>query len=158
LPHDIVILCPDCHIQCETSTHNRQKQLEKSVRKIPGTDRPNIPNRSLHRVKSAALALSNRRDQIPPEKIKEHEATILKHFGLDDTTGITTEVLEQARTMETSTPNPNYIPGPELVVNCLANDEKSIERFILDWREHFLQTMQPRYLPTGWSIDSPVRI
>lgn len=156
MPHDIVILCPDCHVHSEKSTQDRQKKLERSLRTMPGTDHPHIPDRDLHRVKSAALALCNRREQIPAEKVQEHEATIKKHFGLDESSWLSKELLLQATSMETSIPNPDYIPGPELVVCTFANDEESIKRFIYDWREHFLQTMQPRFLPTGWSIDSPV--
>ncbi len=158
MPHDIVILCPDCHVHSEKSTQERQKKIELSLRTMPGTDHPHIPDRELHRVKSAALALCNRREQIPPEKVKEHEATVKMYFGLDQSSWLSHELLIEATTMETSIPNPTYIPGPELVVSSLAYDEESIESFILDWREHFLHTMQPRFLPTGWSIDSPVHI
>jgi hypothetical protein len=31
-----------------------------------------------------------------------------------------------------------------------------VEQFIKDWRRHFIDTVQPRFLPQGWSIDSPV--
>ena len=38
------------------------------------------------------------------------------------------------------------------VVNKLDTDEKLIE-FIKLWRKHFIDTMKPKYMPTGWSID-----
>ena len=31
-----------------------------------------------------------------------------------------------------------------------------IEEFIKEWRHQFVDTLQPRFLPEGWSIDAPV--
>lgn len=155
-PHDIVILCPDCHLQSEHATQKRLKELETSLRRDPGTADPHIPDRYLRNVRSAASALSKRRDGIPTEKVDEYEILVKEHFGLDSSSWLSQELLLEATTMETSYPNPDYIPGPLVVVSTLAYDEKSIEEFIIDWRNHFVQTMQPRFLPVGWGIDSPV--
>lgn len=156
MPHDIVILCPDCHLHSDQATQRRQKEMEESLRRYPGSDRPNIPDHALKSVRSAASALCQRRDQIPLDKVKAYENLIKQHFGLDESAWLSKELLEEATTMETSLPNPTYIPGPYLVVSSLAYDEASIRNFILGWREHFIQTMQPRFLPTGWSVESPV--
>lgn len=43
------------------------------------------------------------------------------------------------------------------VVKKLNTHEK-IEEFIKMWRAHFLQTMKPKYMPTGWSVNSRVKI
>lgn len=157
MPHDIVILCPDCHLHSEQATQERQKELEKSLRRHPSSSRPSIPNRSLRSVRSAACALCQRRGQIPSDQVESYENLIKAHFGLDESSWLSRNLLEQATKMETSTPNPSYIPGPYLVVSSLANDEATIRNFIMDWRQHFIETMQPRFLPEGWSIDSPVR-
>jgi len=156
MPHDIVVLCPDCHLHCEQLTQNRQKELENSLRRHSGSERQAIPDHELRSVRSAASALCQRRDQIPPEKTKSYENLIKAHFGLDESAWLSKELLQEATTMETSIRNPEYIPGPHLVVSNLAYDEASIRNFILDWREHFVKNMQPRFLPVGWSVESPV--
>jgi len=38
------------------------------------------------------------------------------------------------------------------VVSKLKSDE-DIENFIKMWRKHFIDVMNPQYMPTGWSID-----
>jgi len=38
------------------------------------------------------------------------------------------------------------------VVQKLDTDEKLIE-FIKLWRQHFIDTMNPKYMPEGWSVD-----
>ena len=32
---------------------------------------------------------------------------------------------------------------------------KDLQAFIRRWREHFLRTMQPRFLPEHWNVDRP---
>jgi hypothetical protein len=155
-PHDIVLMCPDCHVHSEQATQRRQKELEASLRSDPGTANPNIPDRNLRNIKNVASALSTRRDQIPQEKVEEYEILIKRHFGLDSSAWLSKELLLEATTMETSFPNPSHIAGPLVVISTVANDEKSIKNFIIEWRNHFVETMQPRFLPVGWSVDSPV--
>jgi hypothetical protein len=37
-----------------------------------------------------------------------------------------------------------------------AAGEAALE-FVRGWRQHFLDTMQPKFLPAFWSVDSRVR-
>jgi len=35
--------------------------------------------------------------------------------------------------------------------------EEKIEAFVKAWRRHFIDTMQPKYMPIGWSIDFRIK-
>jgi hypothetical protein len=155
MPHDIVILCPDCHLSVEQVTQRRIKRLEASLRKDPATANPVIPSRELHTIRSYSLALQKHSAKLPPVKRAECEGLIRSHFKLADDEALTAELIHQATELETHTPNPKYIPGPDLVAATLRTDEL-IETFVRDWRKDFLDVLQPRFLPTGWSVDSPV--
>ena len=48
-----------------------------------------------------------------------------------------------------------YDHGYHVVQKLIAED--GIEDFVKLWRKHFVDTMQPKYMPTGWSIDFRVR-
>ena len=326
MPHDIVILCPDCHLVCEQSTQSKQKYIENKLRQqlksskqqqqqqqqrrrirqkqqqrnegctkvgddngdvvleIFDTSKPTIPNRDLYHVRSCAVALLRFKEQLPMKKIVEYETTIREYYrssphnntkinsncntasppasaevaagtalvtpidavstitsidseaeqqdeksppssppeeaenqnGNNDESNrpeqaqeeeeeeeeaapqleLTKEILQATTEIETTIPNPYYIPGPQLVVDSLLtigddqntattttsnsnssnNDDSSdnnsnksnktntcrnfdnvkIEQFIKDWRMHFVETMAPRYLPHGWSVDNRV--
>ena len=158
MPHDVVILCPDCHLQSEQQTQMRQRELDSNIRKDLSTIFPRINDHALHKVRSAALALCKRGGQLPPHKVQEYEQLIKEHFDLDQTKGLPKEVLEKATTMETSVENRSFIPSPDLIVSTLASNPASIERFVFEWREFFVNTMKPRFLPVGWNISSPVHI
>jgi len=42
------------------------------------------------------------------------------------------------------------------VVQKLDTEEK-IEDFVKLWRNHFIDTMQPKFMPTGWSVDFRIK-
>jgi hypothetical protein len=155
MPHDIVIMCPECHLVCEQATQKLQKQMEAPLRKDPETAFSAIPNSELYHVRSCALALHRNANRLPPAKLQEYKALVRAHYNLGEDEDLTAELIQSASKIESHEPNPKYIPGPELVAETLTSDE-AIADFIRDWRDHFLATMQPRYLPKGWSVDSPV--
>jgi hypothetical protein len=38
------------------------------------------------------------------------------------------------------------------------NDYEKIKDFVIRWRNHFIDTMNPQYMPEGWSVDFRVKI
>lgn len=51
---------------------------------------------------------------------------------------------------------PKYDHG-KLLVEKLDNHEKIVE-FVKRWRNHFVETMQPKYMPEGWSVNFRVKV
>ena len=43
------------------------------------------------------------------------------------------------------------------VVENLDTHEK-LREFVLRWRKHFIETMNPPYMPEGWSVDFRVKV
>jgi len=48
-----------------------------------------------------------------------------------------------------------YDHGYHVVQKLIVNN--GIEEFVKLWRKHFIDTMKPKYMPTGWSIDFKVK-
>lgn len=48
-----------------------------------------------------------------------------------------------------------YDHGYHVVQNL--NTEEKIEEFVKLWRNHFIQTTNPKYMPHGWSIDFRIK-
>ena len=38
------------------------------------------------------------------------------------------------------------------------DSHEKIEEFVKMWRAHFVQTMKPKYMPEGWSINFRVKV
>jgi hypothetical protein len=195
LPHDIVLLCLDCHIYANQVEMEQERDVyEPAFRKDPQAARPVINHQRRHTIKNCAQALWKHRHKMPPTKIIEYEAVVQAYLtetsndkgverddddvddDVDDdnknnnnnnnnkvvaltaTTTTTTPpaVLQHlAENLMVNRPNPNYVPITTLVVESLQTDQ-DISNFIRSWRTLFVEILQPRYLPGGWSVESPV--
>ena len=155
LSHDVVILCPDCHLHCEYETHLRMKSSEDL--RPEECQSANYVDKQLHRVRSAALALLRWKHKLPSQKIDEYNQLIRAFLNLSsDKKELSARQLQEAVDVKHRIPNPNYIPGPEFVIGSLKNNDVLIEKFIKEWRQHFVDTVQPKFLSKGWSVDAPV--
>ena len=158
LSHDVVILCPTCQVFCDQQRQLRMKEIEGRLR-IPGEEfraQPELRDSRLYHLRSCALALMKSRKKLPEEKIKNYEMLVKEYLNIPADTSLTNEQIQTVANVDYKTENPDYISGPELVINSLGDDEQKIIDFIKGWRRHFLDTMRPKHLPKGWGVDSNV--
>jgi hypothetical protein len=169
LPHDVVLLCPGCQVPAQRASQKRQARLEAPFSSSKSAQRYRIDPR-VRRLRKLASALLTRPD-LPPRVREQYSSEVRSMFLPLDAPGegeLTPERLRAAVDLDEKVPNPDYAsPSEELVRSLLAvrSDEGSgsegcfpgIERFVRDWRLHFVTSMQPRYMPRGWSVDHPVR-
>lgn len=170
MPHDIVILCPDCHVEAERHVHLRRGTLEAAARRsarLPKeSSRPTFIDRDIRAVKRAASTLLHFRAKLPEKRILDLESTVRNSDwcieyqtnnavskGECDCELLDERLLQQAQALDDEVPNPKFVPGPQLVVDSITDD---MEGFVKSWRRHFLELMGPRYLPNSWSVDAPV--
>jgi len=170
MSHDIVILCPTCHVDCEGYSKRRMKDMESELRLKLGPEynvSPVIEDSHLANIRSCAIALAKWKDKMPREKVDRYDTVIREYLAsictneeetndiLNTKKELTKSQLQAACGVKYRVKNPNYVPGANIVVQSLQ-DDKAIEQFILDWRNHFLDTVQPRFMPNGWRVDNPV--
>lgn len=176
MSHDIVILCPNCHLHCEKLSKCRMKQIETESRthalmsgSITNMNdlEPVIDDAYLGHVRSCALALVKHKYTLPCEQVDRYER-IVRDYVIsvrtekeDDNNKetflvLTKSNLQTACSIKYRIKNPNYISGSDLVVQSLQGDSCRIEQFIIEWRIHFMDTVQPKFMPTGWQINNPV--
>ena len=176
MSHDIVILCPNCHLHCEKLSKCRMKQIESESRThalmlgiITNMNdlEPVIDDAYLGHVRSCALALVKYKDTLPCERVNRYEQVVRDYLisvsteKEDDDNKetflvLTRSHLQKACSIKYRIKNPNYISGSVLVVQSLQGDACRIEQFIIEWRKHFMDTVQPKFMPTGWQINNPV--
>lgn len=173
MSHDIVLLCSDCHLICGRASNLRMKELEEKFHPQPMYH----VDHELYKIRSSALALMNWHHKIPQEHIARHESNVRLYFQQyntvlgdkwndDDESGsgsespkpesFTRKQLQQVIDLDYRIRNPNFVPGPELVVQSLVHNHEAMSEFIKDWRRFFLDTIHPRHLPKGWSVDYSV--
>ncbi len=101
-------------------------------------------------LRSAAKALYHASDRIPESRRKHLESTLKTLTNkelIDETT------LKELSEIGVGKENEFYqgSHGEKVVANLVK--EEKLRDFVKMWREHFLSTMNPKYLPKLWSSD-----
>ncbi|XP_060918394.1 exonuclease 3'-5' domain-containing protein 2 isoform X2 [Labrus mixtus] len=155
--HDILLLCTSCHAASNVHDSVLKQKLadefsapqgcEEGVRLLEDSDR--------RRVRSAARALLTAGDGLPEQRRDELQALIKSFLNVnEEEEELTDDVLQQAAGLETRIFNEAYVPHGLKVVQAQAGQGlQGLMELERRWRQHFLNTMQPRHLPPLWSVD-----
>lgn len=108
-----------------------------------------IEDPELKKVKSAAKALNYSADKLPQDRHQQLSLIVQEYFNVTD---LTPEMITEAATMEIRRENSNFVSHGQEVVKKVREAGKLLE-FEKTWRQHFLDTMRPQYLPPLWSVD-----
>lgn len=104
-------------------------------------------------MKNAAKALLYQ-NKIPIDRVRELQAILAVFYELDlspnGQENISDELLLNTVKMEIATRDEQFVPHGLKVVQTL-DTPVSLVLFEVMWREHFVEEMQPRFLPIGWS-------
>ncbi|XP_069494690.1 exonuclease 3'-5' domain-containing protein 2 isoform X2 [Ambystoma mexicanum] len=150
--HDVLLLCTACHAVSNYYDNILKQRLaeefsapigcEEGVRLLEDTAR--------RQVRSGARALLHA-ESLPEERKEELLAGIKAFYKTDE---VTKEMLNEAAALETRICNESYVPhGLKVVQACAKGALPALMELEKRWRQHFLDSMQPKYLPTRWSVD-----
>ncbi|XP_053143043.1 exonuclease 3'-5' domain-containing protein 2 isoform X2 [Hemicordylus capensis] len=150
--HDVLLLCTSCHaISNYYDNHLKQQLAEEFGAPIGCEEGIRLLEDPIRRqVRSGARALLNA-DSLPNSRKEELLQVIKDYFG---SAMVSSEMLQEAAGLETRIFNENYVPHGLKVVQCFARGGMcSLMLLERRWRQHFLDTMQPKHLPKQWSVD-----
>lgn len=151
LSHDVVILCVPCHNKYEHKAGEFKKEIAREYGLDPDYSTPSVIGvPRLLKARGAANALKRHSDRMPPDRREELHNVLVEYFGRES---ITDEDIRLASKIECKIPNKDYVPQGALLVSKIKN----IEKFVKRWRTHFIDSMQPKYLPDRWSVDYKVK-
>lgn len=141
--HDVLSLCVDCHENYEKFAFDfKLKLAEKYNAPINGEL---LDNKDFLKVRSlSGCLIGEHSTKIPKWRIDEMKSEIKKHFSWKR---ITKKRLEDVVNLEVKVYNRTH---GEIVISKIDN----LESFIKEWRKHFIQHNDCKYLPQNWSIDN----
>ncbi|KAF2354806.1 3'-5' exonuclease domain [Trinorchestia longiramus] len=147
--HDVVLLCTECHqLSNQLDGVLRYQLAEKHNAPIGNcTDVKVVIDGNLKVIKSAGKALSKKDSKIPPGRIAELRKILEDFF---ETNSLTDELITKASELDVSIVNDSYEPHG---LRVFKHYEKiGLIHFEKLWRENFLKTMNPQFMPKGWSV------
>lgn len=146
--HDIVIMCKDCHYEYE---NEHAIFLKRELEKNCNIERPKLSKdgtKTISAYNIAKLLLDTERcKKIPKTRIRELYQTVQDIFGHTN--------LEEIVEMKISK---EIRKQDHEVGKLVVENHPDHEAFIKLWRNHFIDTMQPKFMPIGWSIDTPIQV
>ncbi|XP_031626495.1 exonuclease 3'-5' domain-containing protein 2 [Contarinia nasturtii] len=147
--HDVVLLCPRCH---QISNIHDEKLREKLAEHC---NAPIIPKTleipRLKELKSICRALYLQRNKIPEERQHELRARLQKLCPEEE--NFSDEFFKSYVDIDAYEMNDNYSAHGAKVVEFYQNSDAGLIGLERIWREHFLKTMKPEFLPDLWSIE-----
>ncbi|OAD52035.1 Exonuclease 3'-5' domain-containing protein 2 [Eufriesea mexicana] len=155
--HDILLLCPSCHeISNCHDLQLRRKLADMCDAPLAGplTHVRNKYVNNWRKLHSAVKALRER-TTLPDARRKELEHYILECTSKQQVTPILLDLLNKELKNVISVPNydqSKYQPHGLKVVHNFQKREGGLVELERMWREHFLLTMKPKYLPNLWSV------
>ncbi|XP_043328317.1 exonuclease 3'-5' domain-containing protein 2 isoform X1 [Cervus elaphus] len=150
--HDVLLLCTSCHAISNYYDNHLKQQLAREFQAPIGSEEGLrlLEDPERRQVRSGARALLNA-ESLPAHR-KEELLQALREFYRTDT--VTEEMLQEAASLETRISNENYVPhGLKVVQRHTQGGLRSLMQLESRWRQHFLDSMQPRHLPQQWSVD-----
>lgn len=88
---------------------------------------------------------------MPSQKVTQLQKTLLDYYT--DATEITPELLQKAAKLDCRVANEDYCQHGKKVVQVYRDKFGGLVELERLWREHFLHTMQPKFLPKLWNVN-----
>ncbi|XP_012283463.1 exonuclease 3'-5' domain-containing protein 2 [Orussus abietinus] len=154
--HDILLLCPECH----EISNLHDLQLRKKLAVMCGAPLFETLPHQWHKTSSdwrklysAVKALKNQ-NSLPAKRRPQIESVIVKCTGQKVTADLLDVLERQLKNGPMHPPLPSsYMPHGQAVVYHFQNNKGGLIELERLWREHFVRSMKPQYLPKLWSVS-----
>lgn len=141
---DIFPLCRCCHNEYEKKSQEKRKEM---------ADRFGIPLyginpeelRRVRQITGAAAALLRHNEKIPPARRDELLVLIGDFLGTKE---VTEQDLKNLLRYKITQRN-DYVSFSKYI----AQNTADYSEFAREWRTHFVESMQPKHMPSAWHVD-----
>lgn len=145
---DHVVMCIYCHEQYELHAEKLKKQICQSYGlPVSGYYKGFGPPKDSVRIYKLVHALSN--CQLPEDIRQRTQQLATDLLGQP----ITPEMIENC-SLKYYKHNNYHKSSTSIVEQIIATNQ--VDEFVLQWRQHFLDTMNPQFMPQHWTVDRPV--
>lgn len=142
--HDIFPLCRACHNHYEKLSYEKKKELGKKYNLNVDGLPPGLYGK-IRKTKASASALANHGSKMPTERKEYLISIVLDYLGKNEITEEDLNMLDNYNIKD----HPDYQRFSKSVIEKITD----YDQFVRDWREHFVTTMRPQFMPVNWSID-----
>ncbi|KAJ3182932.1 Exonuclease 3'-5' domain-containing protein 2 [Gaertneriomyces sp. JEL0708] len=161
--HDVLLLCVDCHTGYAPHELALRRKYEQRFKAPMNHKEGWIMYPEHQSVKAAAKALAQTIHPLPEQRRRDLLAVVRTYFGLSADAEVSSELLQRAINLPLQERRPDHDPRESdhgrIVVQGLEQEggQEALDRFVKEWRAHFLEFVNPRFLSAAWRVDGPIR-
>lgn len=145
--HDVLIVCVSCHHFYEDHAERIKNQICKDLREVLREDK------SIWKASKLLCTYFKHVSKIPDNNKGEIENNIRDLLN-DHTTPLIELHEKYKNTKYTYRDNRPY----ELFIKDYLNNPEKLDEYIISWRKHFIDVMQPRHLPPLWDYSRKIMV
>ncbi|KAK2587500.1 hypothetical protein KPH14_003200 [Odynerus spinipes] len=154
--HDVLLLCPTCHEVSNSYDLQLRRKLAELCNAPLAGPLTHVRDRSISNWRRLHCAIKALRDKsmLPLRRQEELTNIVLEYTGQQEVTPILLDLLDEElkNALSSSVNQLKHQPHGLKVVQYFEGKEGGLVELERMWREHFLTTMRPRYLPNLWSV------
>lgn len=143
--HDVLLVCETCHHKYETEAWlfkvKIAEEMDAPILNIKLTDEVRAQT-SISKKASTLLNVP----QLPQARRDVLIAELAEHLGHSPSQEELIKLSQRIRKPRQSDPH-------GAVIASKLSTTEAVTKFIKRWRHHFVNVMQPQFLPDGWEID-----
>lgn len=151
--HDVLLLCVPCHHSYEIEACKFKKQICSEYGIIVDDNAGQTYLPEIGKSTRAARAIINHGDKIPEERKSLLMATIVNALGGRTPSQQDLEYLASQNPWRISFDD-NETYGRLIARKVVSSSE--VQAFSERWRQHFVESMQPKFLPEYWDVRKPI--
>lgn len=141
---DILPVCIRHHEEYEREAERLNNTLATEAGIVRMSNKRLPEDLKAERMNAVLSTLENRWDEIPDQRRNKLLREIREYFGVTDISRESLLSLKQDLIKIAPNIHPSY---------AIIAKQKDLCLFIVRWRKHFVDSMNPQYLPDGWKQD-----
>jgi len=148
--HDIVPIIKEKHYDYEVEADKLKEKIAKMYN-APLENDNEVDHRLFYAIK-AAVAIKNHGDKMPKESLDRNKERIRAYTG---NKRVTRNMIDKLCATDFGEAKQFKSHGQVVMEKLIMEGEDAIQEFVEMWREHFIRTMKPKYMPKYWDIKRP---
>jgi len=148
--HDVVPIRSNEHYDYERVADELKLKLAKKY-KAPLEGNSTINHTLFYAIKSAH-AIKSHGDKIPKDNLEMHKEKIRAYTGRKN---VTQKIIENLIQISYDEAKKMKSHGEIVVEKLMLEGPDAMQKFVEMWRQHFVDTMKPKYMPKHWDIKRP---
>ena len=158
--HDIVLLCRVCKKQLSDASCRKKDDILAVLKEEHESKFREHRDSTDERYISQTLKVCNAllKHELPEEVKRRYETLVCRYLDIESSSLSKSDIQALRQKLQIHVKERDRLKPDvaSIYVKTFLSDPSSIQSFVFMWRNFFVDTLKPRFLVRGWSVDRPL--